>query len=243
MPPKPSAASCLLVPDPDVEAGLGGHLAGLVGQPGGVLQVGGHGRQDPGAPAGAAEGHGPVEAARRRRDRRARPARCARRAGARAGVERQWKPNEPSIAPTTKALEPVVVARSRRSWWPPRRDRAPPGPAPPRRGAGRGRRPAPTPTSSTKRRSALSGPPSGTGTAVTSPALPGRAGRLEERRAGRARACSPSPRRPDRAPASASRRRAAPAARRPRHRRRRAATDARSARTPGVRAPERGSGR
>ena len=58
MPPKPSAASACSSQTSDVEAGLGGELLGLLGQPGRVLEVGRHGGQHPRAPAGAAEGDG-----------------------------------------------------------------------------------------------------------------------------------------------------------------------------------------
>ena len=48
----------LLVPDRDLEAGRGGELLGLLGQPGGRLEVGRHRGEHPRAPAGAAGSEG-----------------------------------------------------------------------------------------------------------------------------------------------------------------------------------------
>ena len=159
-------------PRPRLEAGLLGQRHGLLGQPARALEVGGHGGQHPGAPAGAARRRRPGAASRRwpRRCgcRRAPPGRPAAGAGP---LERQWKPKEPSIVPTTKGSRPsgpvtlgIVVATPCRSrTW-----RASAAPAR-RRSIGRA---SPTPTRSTNARSGLSGLPPGTSTLVTSPVLP-----------------------------------------------------------------------
>ena len=89
----------------------------------------------------------------------------------RGPLERQWKPKEPSIVPTTKGSSPsapvtlgIVVATPCRSkvWRP---SAAPAR----RRSIGRA---SPTPTRSTTARSGLSGLPPGTSTVVTSPVRP-----------------------------------------------------------------------
>ena len=89
-----------LVPDPDVEAVCGGQLFGLLGEPGGVLQVGRHRGQHPRAPAGAADGDRPLQA------RAGSPSGCSasttRATGRSAGgSDFQWNANDPSIMPTT----------------------------------------------------------------------------------------------------------------------------------------------
>ena len=85
--------------------------------------------------------------------------------------ERQWKPNEPSIAPTTNgssASGPPTLATLLAT---PERSRAARAVAAPARRKSAGRW-SPTPTRSTSTRSGLSGLPLGTATVVTSPALP-----------------------------------------------------------------------
>ena len=83
-----------------------GDLLGLVGQPGRGLEVGGHRGEHPRTPAGAADGQGLGQLVVGDLGARCRP-RTMRATGRSSGpVERQWKPNEPSIAPTTKAPRP-----------------------------------------------------------------------------------------------------------------------------------------
>ena len=127
-----------------------GEPPGLLGEPLRGLEVGGHGRQHPGAPAGAAQGRG--------RARRAaawsslvRPASTIRRTGSCSGpCERQWNANEPSIAPTTNAVRasasPAAGTVVATTSWSNRHARARAAPAR-RKSAGA---PPPSPTSSTE---------------------------------------------------------------------------------------------
>ncbi len=160
---------------------------GLLGQPGRGLQVGRAPWPACGPPAGPAERHGAVE--RRPVVVAARPASTIRATGVRSGrAERQWKPKEPSTAPTTNGLEPVVVVERRRWWW---RRRPGRGRARASGGAGAaevgGRRRADADQQHLAQRG-VAGDAAGTGSATTSPASPVARPDLGDGRAGRARA-------------------------------------------------------
>ena len=109
----PRAASSRLVPDRDARGRPRRRpAAACSASQAGFLRFDGHRGQRPGAPAGAAQRRWRARssASALRRRRRARPAPPAPPACSRGPSERQWKPKEPSIAPTTKASRPRRAA-------------------------------------------------------------------------------------------------------------------------------------
>ena len=197
MPPNPSVGQPLLVPDRDLEAGLAGQRDGLVGEPGGVLEVGRHRGERAGPPARPADRdralqRGPVGVGQAGqhdpgdRDvlgRRRAPVRTRRSPGSRRPRTARGRPSGSTAG--------IVVATAARS------STARASAAPARRKSSA--LAAPSPTRSTWRSSALSGAPSGTGSTVTSPALPDAAVRVEQREQVDARAARRPRRRPGRA--------------------------------------------
>ena len=101
-----------------------------------------------------------------------RSARTTRPTGRCSGSEeRQWKPNDPSIAPTTKASRPAVGSSAGMLVASVPRSRAARATAAPARRKSVGRW-SPTPTSSTSRSFGLPGMPAGVASWTTSPVLP-----------------------------------------------------------------------
>ena len=102
-----------LVPDGDVEAVLGGERRGPARPATRGSSGSRDGRQHPRAPARAAEPRRRGPGSSPRASASGRPASTTRRTGrCSGGVERQWKANEPSIAPTTNASRPRRPARA-----------------------------------------------------------------------------------------------------------------------------------
>ena len=180
---------------------------GLLGEPGGVLDVGRHGGEHPRAPAGAAEGDRPGERAACSASSGTSASTTRPTGGCSGAPERRWKPNEPSITPTTNASSPSSSGEAATEVATAARSRAARASAAPARRRSSWPLLADADELDPAAASAFSAPPSGTGHDVTSPALPVAFVELEDARAGRGRPPRRARRRRGRAAATRRRRR------------------------------------
>ena len=138
---------------------LRGEVLGLLGQPLGRLEVGRHGGEHPGPPAGAAQGQTASRGPRRGRRQAGPPAPSGVPARARDPASASGRRRSPASSPRRRRSAPRRHRPPGRRWRP-CRGRTPPGPPPPRRGGSRSACSSPRPTSSTSWTSRRPGSPS-----------------------------------------------------------------------------------